>query len=549
MKKYSHVSGDYSPNSKLSKVTRFTKDENGSFTIFVLIGFLMFLAVFGMGADIMKFERNRANLQSTLDRAVLAAADLDQKEPPQEVVESYLEKAGLKEYLKKVQVTDAFGSRKVYAEASAVVPMHFIYWFGIADIAANATSEAEEAIGSVEISLVLDISGSMSDPSATDGKSKIAVLRESATEFVEMMLDKDGDNKVSISLVPYATQVSAGDSILSKFPNASSEHAYSHCVNFSSSDFSSTQLPRSSTLKRTAHFDRWYYAEGSLRLPECPVRAGSAITPLTDNYDKLSSEIALLTPGGNTSIDIGMKWGMALLDPSMRSVVKDLSNETDPNYGPAKIVPSSFDNRPLDYDADTLKVLIVMTDGKNTSQAFLDPSLRQGNSDVWYNPEADEYSVYSHYYGRYYWQSRNQWGDYPYGNPPNENVFNNQPGTASRLTYPQLFNRASLKWNAYYNYGWQSNYWSRWVTNAYTTVGTYTKNLRTNAACSAAKNNGVIVYGIAFEAPPEGYTVLKNCASSDSHLYNVDKNAPDGLDLNKAFVSIASSIRKLRLTQ
>ena len=70
------------------------------------------------------------------------------------------------------------------------------------------------------------------------------------------------------------------------------------------------------------------------------------------------------------------------------------------------------------------------------------------------------------------------------------------------------------------------------------------KNNRTDAICSAAKAQGIIVFTIGFEAPYNGRTVLKNCASSDAHYFDVK-----GLEISEAFASIATSIRKLRLTQ
>ncbi|MCX8955425.1 hypothetical protein OU790_18555, partial [Ruegeria sp. NA] len=94
------------------------------------------------------------------------------------------------------------------------------------------------------------------------------------------------------------------------------------------------------------------------------------------------------------------------------------------------------------------------------------------------------------------------------------------------------------------NYYWQSSGWAEWYSKAYAKVETSAKNQRTKHICDAAKDQGIIVYGIAFEAPRSGYRTLKDCASSDSHVYDVS-----GLNLEKAFESIASSIRKLRLTQ
>jgi hypothetical protein len=75
-------------------------------------------------------------------------------------------------------------------------------------------------------------------------------------------------------------------------------------------------------------------------------------------------------------------------------------------------------------------------------------------------------------------------------------------------------------------------------------VGASAKNTRTQAICTAAKEAGIIVFTIGFEAPYGGQEVLRQCASSDSHYYDVD-----GLEISDAFASIASAIRQLRLTE
>lgn len=62
--------------------------------------------------------------------------------------------------------------------------------------------------------------------------------------------------------------------------------------------------------------------------------------------------------------------------------------------------------------------------------------------------------------------------------------------------------------------------------------------------CDRVKEQGVVIYTVAFEAPDMGETLLRNCASSINHAFDVN-----GLEIRSAFASIATSIRKLRLTQ
>ena len=64
------------------------------------------------------------------------------------------------------------------------------------------------------------------------------------------------------------------------------------------------------------------------------------------------------------------------------------------------------------------------------------------------------------------------------------------------------------------------------------------------ALCDRVKEQGVVIYTVAFEAPVAGRNLVRQCASSNNHAFDVD-----GLEIRSAFSSIATSIRKLRLTQ
>ena len=59
---------------------------------------------------------------------------------------------------------------------------------GIDSINAPATGTAEERVLNVEIALVLDISGSMGNWSPTGGTSKMQLMKDAATEFVNTVL-------------------------------------------------------------------------------------------------------------------------------------------------------------------------------------------------------------------------------------------------------------------------------------------------------------------------------------------------------------------------
>ncbi len=549
------VASTRSKPNRVGFAQRFTREEDGAMLVFGVYVFLIILMVGGIGIDLMRFERDRSKLQYTLDRAVLAAADLDQPMDPETVVQDYFAKSGLADYLASVSVDEGMGYRVVSATASAEVATQFMHMNGVDQLVAPAAGTAEERIDGVEISLVLDVSGSM------NSNSRLPNLIVAARDFVDTMDDNSAEGDLSISIVPYATQVSVTDELMNEF-NVSSEHDYSNCINFASTDFDTAAMSTTQAYQRTMHFDPWYDYDGmdnnpkvllgsnSSTLPVCEALSGREVLVMQKDTTVLKNYISNLTARGNTSIDVGMKWGTALLDPSLNPVIGTLiGNGT---------VDGDFADRPHSYnDGETLKVIVLMTDGQNTSQYYINEGYREGDSNLWFNDDEDLWSVYYPPYNAYYWPHNDKWADHPYGDDGFGCVGDSigswscydrtEDGSASRVAYPDLWAYVTLKANVkrrYYPFMNDSSAYSQWVSSVRNYVNSTIKNARTKAICDTAKDENIIVFAIGFEAPDEGQAVLKDCASSDAHYFDVD-----GLEITDAFASIASSIRKLRLTQ
>jgi hypothetical protein len=123
----------------------------------------------------------------------------------------------------------------------------------------------------------------------------------------------------------------------------------------------------------------------------------------------------------------------------------------------------------------------------------------------------------------------------------------NEPGEAKVLSYADLWAYTTPKYVADNIYGplmGESAARNEWYYPVIDDVGYGTKDARTRSVCEAAKEQGVIVFAIGFEAPDAARVVLKDCASSDSHYFDVQ-----GLEIRDAFAAIATSIRQLRLIQ
>jgi hypothetical protein len=72
-------------------------------------------------------------------------------------------------------------------------------------------------------------------------------------------------------------------------------------------------------------------------------------------------------------------------------------------------------------------------------------------------------------------------------------------------------------------------------------------NTRTGQVCTRMKNNGVLVYTIAFgtDIGSTAKTMLRNCASKTEYYFE----SPDAASLNQAFQIIGDSLANLRISQ
>lgn len=524
----------------------FSHGEDGNVTIFSVLMVVLILTIAGASVDIMRYEATRATMQSTMDRAVLAAADLDQEQDPTAVVNDYLEKAGLLSTLSTVSVDQGMNYRTVTASGSSAMDTIFLHMTGIDSLTAPAHAVAEEKISNVEISVVLDISGSM-------GGSRITNMRAAAKEFVDTVIQptEEGSGLTTVSLVPYNATVNLG-STLSNYWTLDGLHNYSNCAIFNDNTFSQTAINPSSTLTRLAHFDLYSTSQSTTSLPNpwCKTGNAGAMMVHSSNKNALKSHVDSLQAGGNTAIDLGMKWGVALLDPASRPAIAQMADDG--------LVVEQAANRPAEYtDPEAIKFVVVMTDGENTSEYDLKHHLKYGYSNVW----VDDRGTSSKSDDRYSWRLRNYSGTSNdvyfwerYEDSSWSSRYRNYPdgsNNAERMTNAELFARFGTKAVAgkflvrpyYDNFVSSNDYYD--VYYGYTQIVNGNQaDTRLDAICDAAKDKGIVVFSIAFEAPSGGQAALQSCASSPSHYFDVE-----GVEITETFHAIARQINSLRLIQ
>jgi len=438
-----HVVGDFLGNS------------DGNVAIIVALMLIPMLVLAGGATDLARFEAHRAQLQDGVDRAVLAAASLQQSLPVETTVPEYLKSIPfLDEVTLEYDYSTSLNSRTISVTARYDMPTGFLPLIRIESLPIVVTATAEERRSNLEISLLLDISGSMREGSP----QKLSLLRPAAKQFIDQVLTAQNRPTTSISIVPYAGSVNVGATVMNGV-GVTRQHNYSSCIEIATSDYASNVgLIPFNQRNQVPHFTQNHQGVNypGLDWGYCPSEV-TAITYLSNDPNALKAKIDAMRMADGTGTGIAMKWGMMLLEPAAKPFIAQAST-----YG---LVPPQFATRPAQFnDPDTIKIIVLMTDGAISEQRR-----------------------------------------------PNQYAYPRNPEGGSG------------------NYTWYS---------------ATTANTHLQSVCTRAKNNGVIVFTIAFQTNSTGRSQMQSCASSPSHYFDVS-----GLDIAGAFSAIATAIQKVKLTQ
>jgi Flp pilus assembly protein TadG len=550
-----------------SRPTRrgFASNEDGSMLVFGMSLLLVMLMLGGMAVDLMRYEQRRTLLQQTTDRAVLAAASLTQTRTPTSVVNDYFAKADLNDFLRSVTVTQGANYRTVQADAEAELQPFFLQMMGIDELSVPSASTAEQRISRVEIVMVLDVSGSMNTVTS-NGLPRIENLKTAANSFVNKVKNGDTHNLVSISLVPFNGQINLGETLRSKF-NATSEHGVANvnCIDLPPAAFDNVTLSRTLPMAMTAHTDNWsgttwstsfvniqghsLNASGAAVNNWCPPSTGNVVSLYNDSEATLTTKINALSAIGATSINAGMRWGLAFLDPAQRPLISELIASND--------IPASSAGRPYDWeDEEAMKVIVLMTDGENFPEARVVEAYKSNVADspVYFNSTDNSFAI-RHTAGRPTAAGTDEYW-YPAGNAGAGQWQATATAGYTQQSWSQVWPRARMSWVIWQLYAralgttdqTRSDTYYAWLANFRTLNGsvgnTPAMNTQLQDMCNLAKAQDVVIYGIAVDAPTGGKTQIAACASSPAYYFDTT-----GGNLVGTFNAVASNLSQLRLTQ
>lgn len=473
----------------------FQKDADGGITVVTLSTFVVMVVSIGMAIDFMWLEVKRVRLQDALDRGVLAAAGEANPDKAFDIVHDYLSISQFDPDDAQMQFKTRFvkENRQVASEAIAGIDTIFLKMIGIPQLKAQARSAASLALGTIEVSLVLDISGSMTSSRSANGfiqstlarlgikpalpnrTTRLDYMKSAAVVFVDLLFDSGWEENTTVNLIPFSGQVNPGN-VVADYMLADRTHDNSSCIEFSHSDYEQTLLPSSTSAEQVPHF-RWYDLPGHLssilKWGWCP-SDNNAIEYFSNDRERLKERIKNLEAFDGTGTQNAMKWAVGLLDPANQPITDQLvlANEINPNFA----------DRPLSSDnTGGIKVIVFLSDGGTTFQP---------------RPKDSEYDSP---------EDHQRWAGNTLGQ-----ASGNRPGTGpSKMLHTEDESRANFQ-----------------------------------KACELAENLGAFVFTIGYDmsADSQPSKDLRDCATNPLMHRAVDRE-----ELNKAFLEIVNSITKLRL--
>jgi Flp pilus assembly protein TadG len=348
------------------------RDECGSAIPIIGLAIFAIMSAVGVSIDMSRAQLVQSRMGSALDNAGLAAAATISTTNATAEANKYFNGNFPASYmgttLGTMVVTPNADNSVLSLSINGSVPTVFMQIFGINSIAVSASAEVTRASKGLEVVLVMDTTGSMTQ-SAGSGVSKIFAAKTAAISLVNILY---GSNETIanlwIGLVPFSQTVNIGTGRSGWTSNTSfnwGTTSWAGCVEVRSNGTLTPQYDVTDDPPSVRLFPKYYapddsnnnwiswsgtYSYSSTKGPNvyCP----QAVTPMTASKTTISNAINAMTTGGNTHINLGVAWGFRMISPRWRGL---WGGEMNTN------------NLPLDYNSPLMnKAIIIMTDGDNT---------------------------------------------------------------------------------------------------------------------------------------------------------------------------------------
>jgi Flp pilus assembly protein TadG len=358
------------------KLSAIREDEHGNVAIVMALMAVTMMLCVGAAIDLGRWLHARDQTISAVDAAVLAGGralqtNNNDKSGAVAAAQKYYTQ-NVTSRLAVVNDTVSFAiapdGMGLVASGSAYIKTPFLQFASIDKLplispSQTQFSKSEIKVGgnggqNIEVSLILDITGSMAG-------SRIADLKEAAKDLVNIIIsDNPGEFTSKVALVPYSMGVNVGNyatTVRGSVPSGTKTSPGYTNYTFTNKQGSKKTLPISTCVSERISTTNAYTDVGpstakvglNYASPSNPCPAAQ-IVPLSSDKTALTSKIDGFTAAGSTAGQIGIAWGWYMLSPNWGSV------------WPASSKPASYsDLTKLGPKGQPLlqKIAVLMTDG------------------------------------------------------------------------------------------------------------------------------------------------------------------------------------------
>ena len=331
------------------RILNFMSSERGNVLTVFALSAMVLIGLTGAAVDYSGALKLKNKLANATDAALLSVAKVDLNGTDREAQFNIELLANLgvdvNEYnLTAVTLaeTETLNSVELEAVVKAEVANKIITALGFDITELAVTSRAVEEKTDIEVSLVLDISSSMAG-------TKLTQLKDATKKFIDTVMFEDGvqNTQVSVAMIPYGGSVKLPSEIESTVTiDGDASHwaggTWNGCLQYDTGDFNDNTISGGTFDYIPQH---WKWNNGNWWCPQ------SVLIPQTTDVTKLKNAVDAFSLSDGTGTDHGILWGLKMLSPDW-----------------ANVFSGGVTGRPAAYSSDTIKVMLVMTDGGITSQ-------------------------------------------------------------------------------------------------------------------------------------------------------------------------------------
>jgi Flp pilus assembly protein TadG len=195
----------------LHLLKRFRKDESGIFAVFFALLAVVLIAMSGAVVDFTQMQTARSRMQTVIDSAALSlqskittttSDDTTIKTKVQTLVDQSVTGTGYTATIQTVATNTTTG--KLNIQAQLTVPTYFVQLVGVRSLTTHLTSEVTQSSSDLEVSVSLDITGSMAG-------TKISDLIAATNTLIDTVIKTSQTPSYSkMAIVPWAYAANLG---------------------------------------------------------------------------------------------------------------------------------------------------------------------------------------------------------------------------------------------------------------------------------------------------------------------------------------------------